>query len=327
MFGLLSGGQLLAVLIVLVVAIIVFYLWMKDVPIFIGEADLTGKICIVTGANAGIGLSTAREFAKRNARVIMACRSMSRGEVAKEDIIAQTGNKNIVVRELDLSSMKSVRKFADKVNSEEEKVHILVNNAGVLGLPYRQTEDGLEANFATNHFGPFLLTNLLLYKLKQSAPSRIINVSSIIHTWGKLDLDNMRAEKYFKTQEIYFNSKLANVLFTRELARRLQGTGVTAVCLHPGSVQTNLMDNMPVYIRIPMRAFRFVCRTPAEGAQTTLFCALADEVQEFSGKYFAECKLAEHQVNPQANDKDLCCKLWEVSCQFTDFKPTEETAF
>ncbi|KAL8622364.1 hypothetical protein ACOMHN_041692 [Nucella lapillus] len=326
----LSGGQLLALCLTVLVLLIALYLWMKDAPMFVDPtADLTGKTCIITGANAGIGFITARELARRNARIILACRNEERGEAARASIVKSTGNENVVVRKLDLSHLESVQKFAQQVNKEEDQVNLLVNNAGVVGLPYSLTKDGLEVNFATNHFGPFLLTNLLLDKIKESAPSRIINVSSVVQRMGKIDLDNLQAEKHFRTHEIYFNSKLANILFTRELARRLIASGrndVTVLCLHPGSVRTHLLDNMPFYVRLPMKLFRIFLLTPLEGAQTTLYCALAEEVQDMSGKYFASCQLAERQVNPLANDPALCKQLWDVSCKLTGFTPNDETA-
>nr|KAG5700646.1 hypothetical protein BaRGS_015476 [Batillaria attramentaria] len=247
----------------------------------------------------------------------MACRNLSKSEGARNEIVRLTGNENVVVRELDLARLKSVREFAERVNKEEARLDILINNAGVTGLPNKMSEDGLEVNFATNHFGPFLLTNLLLDLLKKSAPSRIVNVSSTVQRFGKIDFDNLRAEKSFSPHRIYFNSKLANVLFARELARRLADTGVTACSLHPGSVRTNLLDNMPFYVRFPMALFRVFLRSPEEGAQTTLYCALADEVSDLSGKYFAECELAETQVNALANDEAVCRKLWEISCRYT----------
>ncbi|PVD30017.1 hypothetical protein C0Q70_09278 [Pomacea canaliculata] len=290
---------------------------MRTVPRYNGNEDLSGKTCVVTGANAGIGFTTALEFAKRNARVILACRNKERAEEARDKIIQKTGNSNVVFQELDLTRIKSVRKFVERIIQEEERLDILVNNAGVIGLPNKTTEDGLEPNFATNHFGPFLLTNLLLELLKKSAPARVINVSSTVQSFGKIEFDNLRAEKSFSAGRIYFNSKLANVLFTRELAKRLKGTGVVAVCLHPGSVQTDLLANMPFFIQIPMRLFRIFLRTQEEGAQTTLYCALASEVKDMSGKYFAECELAEDKVNPLANDPDICQKLWELSSQYT----------
>ncbi|XP_076461504.1 retinol dehydrogenase 12-like [Babylonia areolata] len=327
---LLTGGQLLAVGLVSAVILTAFYLWMKDVPMFMDTTtSLMGKTCIITGANAGIGFVTAMELAKRNARIILACRNKKRAEEAREAIVQATGNGNVVVRELDLSRLSSVKQFCEEVIKEEESVNILVNNAGVVGLPFSMTEDGLEVNFATNYFGPFLLTNLLLEKLKASAPSRIINVSSVVQQMGKIDLDNLRAEKYFRTHEVYFNSKLANLLFTRELARRLAASGVTdvtTVCLHPGSVRTGLLDNMPFYVRLPLRLFRVFLLTPIEGVQTTLYCALADEVKDMSGKYFTQCQMAERKVNPLANDQKLCKELWDASCRLTKFTSREESA-
>lgn len=320
----LDPGQWLSVAIVATIVLISFYLWMHNIPRFIGTMDLSGKTVIVTGANGGIGYTTALDLARRNARVILACRNMRRGEAARDAIIQLTANEEVVVRELDVSRLKSVRQFVDRVYEEEQRLDILINNAGVSGLPKEMTEDGLEVNFATNHFGPFLLTNLLLDLLKTSAPSRIINLSSTVQRFGNINFDNLRAEKSFSFYQVYFDSKLANVLFTRELARQLEGTDVTVCAVHPGSVRTNLLNSMPFYVRIPMAMFRLFLRSAEEGAQTTLYCAMAEEVQDMSGKYFAECQLAETQVNPLANDEAVCRKLWEVSCRYTGLDDNED---
>ncbi|XP_041368615.1 retinol dehydrogenase 14-like [Gigantopelta aegis] len=282
------------------------------------KADLTGKTVIVTGANSGIGYFTALDFATRNARVILACRNMDKATEACSKIKEETGNKNIIAKHLELSSLKSVRKFADEIKKEEKRLHILVNNAGVLGLPQIMTDEGLEYMYATNHFGPFLLTNLLLDLLKASAPSRIVNVSSVVNKMGRIDFGNLRAERAFNRQAIYFNSKLANILFTKELARILKGTGVSANCLHPGSVNSGLLRNLPAVVREPLRLLaHFYFMTAEEGAQTTIHCAVSEKVEGISGIYFMGCKEADSSANRVSQDEGVARKLWEISETYT----------
>ncbi|XP_053407649.1 retinol dehydrogenase 12-like isoform X7 [Mercenaria mercenaria] len=214
------------------------------------STDLSGKVAIVTGANTGIGYFTALDFARRNARVILACRDLVKGQEAVEKIRGQTGNTDNVVIKLDLSLMKSVREFAEQINKQEARLDILVNNAGMAGLPLTKTDEGFEVMYATNHFGHFLLTNLLLGLLKKSQPSRIVNVSSMAHRWSKgIDFDNLKAEKSYSITDTYFSSKLANILFTRELARKLEGTGVQTFAVHPGTVRTELLRHLPLYLK------------------------------------------------------------------------------
>ncbi|KAF5893978.1 retinol dehydrogenase 12-like, partial [Clarias magur] len=203
---------------------------------------LTGKTAIVTGANTGIGKFIALDFACRGARVILACRSEARGMAALREIRQRSGNQNVHLRIIDTSSLESVRKFAAQILEEEKELHILVNNAGASGLPKGITADGLEVSFATNHIGPFLLTSLLLDLLKKSAPARIVNVSSCNHRRGEVDFSHFRGENLVYGMDTAYNhSKLHNVIWTNELARRLQGTGVTANSLHPGFVLTEVM--------------------------------------------------------------------------------------
>ncbi|XP_059701502.1 retinol dehydrogenase 13-like isoform X1 [Haemorhous mexicanus] len=204
--------------------------------------DLTGKTVIVTGANSGIGKCVAMELARRNARTILACRSRERGQAAVQEIRAATGNPAVLLRLLDTGSLASVRAFAAAVLREEPRLDVLVNNAGVTGLPFTITSEGLEQTFATNYLGPFLLTNLLLDLLKTSAPARVVNVSSFRHSVGTADSGYLTGQRCPGGYDAAYNStKLMNVLFTAELARRLQGTGVTANALSPGVVSTSIM--------------------------------------------------------------------------------------
>ena len=206
------------------------------------KAMLYGKTVIITGANTGIGKETAIDLAKRNARVIIACRSQEKGKKAEVDVRRESGNSNVHFRKLDLASFDSVRRFAKDVLSEESRLDILINNAGVMNCPFQKTEDGFETQFGVNHLGHFLLTNLLLDKIKQAPEGRIVVVSSTGHSFtSKLDLDTINSEAHYGTYVAYFKSKLANVLFTKSLAKRLAGSNITVNSLCPGAVETELL--------------------------------------------------------------------------------------
>ena len=205
------------------------------------QAKLDGKTVIITGANTGIGLETAVDMAKRNARVILACRSEERGEKAAVEVRKRSGNGNAVFVQLDLASLDSVREFSAKILEEEPRIDILINNAGVMAVPERKlTKDGFEMQIGINHLGHFLLTNLLLDRIKEAPSARIVNVSSRAHLRANLDLGDLNLEKSYDAWTAYGNSKIANILFTRSLARRLKGTCVTTNSLHPGVIMTEL---------------------------------------------------------------------------------------
>ena len=210
---------------------------------------LTGKTVIITGANTGIGKETAIELAKRKAKVILACRNPERGREAERDVRIKSGSEDVVYRHLDLASLSSVHEFSKSILQEETHIDILINNAGIMACPQWRTEDGFEMQFGVNHLGHFLLTNLLLDKLKEAPSARIINVASLGYKYCKeVKFHDLNSEKDYKPHSVYYHSKLANVLFTRELARRLIGTNVTANSLHPGVIRTELgrhfMPNM-----------------------------------------------------------------------------------
>ena len=205
------------------------------------KALLDGKTVIITGGNTGIGKETAIDLAKRNARVILACRSQEKGKKAEVDVRRESGNNNVYFRKLDLASFKTIRQFAEEVLSEESRIDILINNAGVMYCSFQKTADGFESQFGVNHLGHFLLTNLLLDKIKQAPEGKIIAVSSIGHTLvSKLDLDSINSEAHYSPYDAYHKIKLANVLFAKALAKRLADTSVTVNSLHPGVVNTEL---------------------------------------------------------------------------------------
>ncbi|ROK28209.1 Dehydrogenase/reductase SDR family member 13 [Anabarilius grahami] len=286
-----------------------------------GALKPTCILCRHTGqtkcSNTGIGRATAVDLARRGARVILACRNQTRGEAAAAVVQRESGSKNVVYMQLDLASLKSVRSFAETFLKTERRLDILVNNAGV----YMQgtTEDGLGLMFGINHLGHFLLTNLLLDRLKQCAPSRIVSVSSYLHNYGNLDFDILRTHKEFGVGEssrdvfrIYSHSKLCNVLFTHELAKRLQGINVTCYSLHPGVINSDLgrnMNKMSRRLLKPIIALFF--KDVEAGAQTTLYCAVQEGIEAQSGRYFSNC--AVQKVKAKAQDDAVAKKLWEVS--------------
>ncbi|XP_017026977.1 retinol dehydrogenase 12-like [Drosophila kikkawai] len=287
---------------------------------FIKQTNETGKVFIVTGANTGIGKETVLEIAKRGGTVYMACRDMNRCNRARDEIIKETNNQNIFSRELDLSSFDSIRKFAAGFKREQDKLHVLINNAGVMHCPKSLTKDGIEMQLGVNHVGHFLLTHLLLDVLKKTAPSRIVNVSSLAHTQGSINVKDLNSEKSYSRIGAYSQSKLANVLFTRELAKRLEGTGVTVNSLHPGAVDTELLRNWgflqndlgQLMIR-PLLWTLF--KTAKSGAQTSLYAALDTDLKNVSGLYFSDCKAKD--VSKAAKNDETAKFLWAESEKWT----------
>ncbi|XP_028303653.1 retinol dehydrogenase 11 [Gouania willdenowi] len=282
------------------------------------DLRLTGKVAIVTGANTGIGKQIALDFARRGARVILACRSESRGAAAVDEIKKETGNSDVHLRLVDLSSLDSVRAFAKKIIEEEKAIHILVNNAAVSGLPKKITNEGLEISFVTNHLGPFLLTNLLLDLIKQSAPARIVTVSSANHKNGKVDFSHFHGENLVhRMDRVYNHTKLHNIICTNELARRLKETGVTANSVHPGVVMTEVLRYYPLWLRCIFNSIGFFFfKTPDEGAVSSIYCAVAEELEGITGKYFdSDCSLT--LPAPLARDSALAVKDFEICERLT----------
>ncbi|XP_075951995.1 retinol dehydrogenase 11 [Anarhichas minor] len=279
---------------------------------------LKGKTAIVTGANTGIGKFIALDLARRGARVILACRSEARGTAALKEIREKTGNSDIHLRLVDLSSLDSVREFAKGILTEEKALHILVNNAGVSGLPRQITKDGFESSFATNHLGPFLLTNLLLDLMKSSAPSRIVTLASVNHKKGVVDFSHFHGENLtYHMDSVYNHTKLHNVICTKELARRLEGTGVTANSVHPGIVMTEVLRHYPLMIRFIFNLVGFFFfKSSEEGATSSIYCAVAEEMEGITGKYCdSDCHLV--LPAPLARDPALAVKDFEISERLT----------
>jgi len=275
---------------------------------------LDGKTVIITGANTGIGKETALDLAKRGARVLLACRDVSKASTAKDDIVRLSGNANVEIRHLDLASLSSVRKFATGILESESRLDVLINNAGCAGYAKRElTEDGLEYQMQANYFGHFLLTSLLLGLLKKSAPSRVINVSSIAHVWAKeLDFNNLNSEKSYDPSNIYNTSKLCQVLSTRHLAPLVINSGVTVNCLHPGCVETGIFQRAPLWLVIPAYIFvKLIFKDWKEGAQTSIHLAVSNEGSRTTGQYFSDCKV--DKMSTYATDEGVAKKLWESS--------------
>ncbi|XP_061843232.2 retinol dehydrogenase 14b [Nerophis lumbriciformis] len=277
---------------------------------------MRGKTVIVTGANSGIGKALAGELLKLQARVIMACRDRERAAEAARDIQEQSGpgRGEVVVKELDLASLKSVRKFCQEIQEEETTIDVLVNNAGIYQCPYAKTEEGFEIQLGVNHLGHFLLTHLLLDLLKRSAPSRIVVVSSKLYKHGRVNFEDLNSERDYDKAFCYSQSKLANLLFTLELAQQLEGTGVTVNALTPGIVRTGLGR----HVHIPLLAkplfslaSTLFFKSPLEGAQTPLYLACSSEVHGVSGKCFANCE--EEELLAKATDEQAAKKLWDIS--------------
>ena len=264
---------------------------------------LEGRIFLITGANSGIGRETAQALAQMKANVVMVCRNKDKGEAARREIEKKTGNALVDLLLCDLSSLAEVRTLAAEVRNRYGKLHVLVNNAGLFSLSGK-TGDGFEKTFAVDYLAPFLLTNLLLDLLKSSAPSRIVNVSSVAHFGGHVDLDAIQKGSVPSGWSAYSNSKLALVMFTYELARRLQQTGVTANCLHPGAVATNIWRIPPVVVRPFLKSAK-------EGAATSIYLASAPEVEGITGKYFEN--KSEKKSSEESYDEKKALALWDVT--------------
>lgn len=277
------------------------------------SAHMVGKVVIVTGGNSGIGLETAKDLACRGARVIIACRSVNLAEVAKEEIVTFSGNNDVHCRQLDLSSLRSVREFCNQIIKTEKRLDVLINNAGAGGLGNHKTEDGLHVGMQVNYFAPFLLTCLLLPLLKSSAPSRIINVSSMIHKYGEMDFENLNMEKYWSDYLVYANSKLFLNLMTVELNQRLKGSNVTVNSLHPGVAATNILRNIPSALirNVVNKSIGFIFQNAWEAAQTTIYLSVSPEVRDVSGKYFSDCR--EKKPSKLSQDPEISKKLFAES--------------
>jgi NAD(P)-dependent dehydrogenase (short-subunit alcohol dehydrogenase family) len=277
---------------------------------------VNGRTVVVTGANTGIGLETAAGLAEKGARVVLTARDPAKGTAAVELIRSRNTAADVTLMQLDLARLSDVRTFADDFLARFDHLHVLVNNAGLVLDKRTLTEDGFETMFQVNHLGPFLLTNLLLDRMKASAPARIVNVASVAHRGNTLDFEDIQKEKGFRGLRGYGQTKLCNILFTRELARRLEGRGVTANALHPGTVRTGFGregDTRWIFaLGIKLAAPFFL--SAARGARTSIYLASSPEVDGKTGGYWARCRPA--TPSEAATDDEAARRLWELSADF-----------
>lgn len=283
--------------------------------------DLSGRTCLVTGASSGIGLETARGLARLGARVLLVGRSAKRLDAARADI-ARTGNTvEPETYVADLASQRAVRGLAADVAARHDRLHVLVNNAGVIARTRTVTEDGLELQLAVNHLAPFLLTHLLLGRLRAAEGARIVNVASAVETLGRINFADLGSESRYDANAAYCQSKLANVMFTYELARRLASTGITANCLHPGAIATGLLAEYFGRHRAWATVARVKYPGPAVGARTSVYLASAPEVAAVSGRFFEDC--APRASSAASQDLAGQRRLWAVSEQLVRLSPDE----
>ncbi|HKD69524.1 MAG TPA: SDR family oxidoreductase [Candidatus Binataceae bacterium] len=270
---------------------------------------------MITGASSGLGRITAIELARMGANLTLVCRNRARGEEVIAEIRDKTANRTLTLMLADLSRQQSIRELAAAFIDRGEPLHVLVNNAGVFNLKREVTADGIEAVFAVNHLSYFMLTMLLLDCIKHSAPARIVNVASAAHHGATLDFDDLGGEGSYRSMRVYRRSKLANILFTYELARRLDGTRVTVNCAHPGAVATGLGANNGALAKLLMPLIGLFMRSPEQGAATQIYLASSSEVEGVTGKYFVDCKPA--QSSAESHDIAVARRLWDASARMT----------
>ena len=270
---------------------------------------MSGRVVMVTGANAGMGKEIVFALAVMGATVVMVCRDSGRGEAARREVQERSGSGDVELLVADLSSQQSIRNLVSEFAASHDRLHVLVNNAGITQPRRIETADGLESVFATNHLGPFLLTNLILPLLTASAPSRVVMVASGAHTMGKIDFDDVQASRRYNEIAVYNQSKLANLLFTYELARRIAGTGVSANAADPGFVKTNLR------VPFPYSIFSFMRGAVVDGARPAVFLASSPEVGGVSGRYFG--RKGEVRSSKASFDEADARRLWTLSAQLT----------
>jgi NAD(P)-dependent dehydrogenase (short-subunit alcohol dehydrogenase family) len=274
-----------------------------------------GKTCIVTGASAGIGRAIAQGLAAHGAHVVLVCRSRARAEATQHAMRMATGSAAIDIALADLSSQAEIRRLAQELLQHYPRIHALINNAGVVHTSRTVTIDGLETVFAVNHLAYFLLTQLLLPRLVESTPARIVNVASDAHHWDTLDFADLQNHRRYRGLKVYGQSKLCNLLFTRELARRIAGTGVTVNSLHPGGVATGLGWNNGWWAVLIAKVLKPFLRTVDQGADTAIYLTTAPEVATVSGRYFYNRR--EHRPSRAAQDDEAALRLWQISEQLT----------
>jgi NAD(P)-dependent dehydrogenase (short-subunit alcohol dehydrogenase family) len=276
---------------------------------------MTDRVCMVTGATSGMGLETAHALAQQGATVIMVGQDPQTGAAELARIRQESGNPSVEFMLADLSVQAQVRSLAQEFKNRYSRLDVLLNNAGAFFMRRRMSADGIEMTFALNYLSPFLLTNLLLGTLKASAPARIVNISSVMHKWALIDFDNLEAERRYNGVTAYGLSKLALLLFTYELARRLEGTQVTVNALHPGFVGTNIYSSAGGIVKLVAPLIKLVTLNPKEGAQTSIYLASSPEVLGVTGQYYAKGQSV--PSSPASYDSADAQRLWEISAQMT----------
>ena len=277
---------------------------------------MENKVCIITGANAGVGKETAIGLARLGAHVVMVCRSKERGELARAEIAKESGNDHIDLFISDLSEMGQVRTLAGSLLSSLQSIDVLIHNAGLANAKREVTNEGLETTLAVNQLAPFLLTHLLLKRLQDSAPARVVMVTSGMHGRGQIDFDNLQGEREYAGMAAYATSKLMNVMFTYSLARRLEGTGVTSNVVHPGFVNTGLLQQSPLPFRLMMRIMGI---SVEKGARSTIFAASDPSLRATSGA-FVNRKLETKQSAPRSYDEAIQERLWTTCMELTGIR-------
>ena len=278
-------------------------------------SPMDGRTVVITGANSGVGKATATALARAGARTVITARSEPRGAEALADIRRASGSDQVDLVVFDLADLSSVGRGAAELLDRYERIDVLVNNAGLVLSERTETNDGFEATFATNHLGPFHLTSLLTDRLIASAPSRVVNVASTAHRSARrgLDFDDLQSTRHYRGMQAYARSKLANILFTTELARRLAGTGVTANSLHPGTVATGFArdDDASGFLAFGVKVIKPFVLTPEKGARTSVYLASSPEVADVTGGYFTKCRA--RTPSPAARDEAAAGLLWSIS--------------
>ena len=285
------------------------------------KKKLNGRVVLITGSSSGIGFATAVDFAKRNAKVILACRDKIKGQKAAIRIQKMSKNMNVVFKQLDLASLSSVREFCRAILTSESRLDVLINNAGLMACPMNRTEDGFEMQFCVNYLGHFLLTNLLVNLIKKSQ-GKIINITSYLHKLGSINFKDLNSVQGYNPWKAYYQSKLALVLFTQELSRRLTDSKVGANAVHPGMVVTNLYEHTIFgfpgmwYLLAPITWLMW--KSAEDAASSIIYLAVSDNVEDVTGQYFSNYKV--QQLDQHALDEGVAKKLWDTSVDLVNLK-------
>jgi NAD(P)-dependent dehydrogenase (short-subunit alcohol dehydrogenase family) len=282
---------------------------------------MQGKICLVTGANSGIGKAMADALAQKGAHVVMVCRNLTKGNQALSELRAKYPDSTIKLYQADVSSLASIREFSEKLTNDYKHLDVLINNAGVYLPSMQLNKDCCEMMMATNHLGAFMLSQLLFPLLKAAEHARLITVSSMAHLLGTINWNNLQCERSFIAMRQYGTTKLANILFTKEASKRWQKHGITANCFHPGAVGTNFAQSEPGFLNSLFGIGKVFLKTPEQGASTGVYLACSAEMAKVSGEYLANSKIK--TPSRQARDPELANKLWEQSIQLVKLSANE----